>query len=534
MNARLLREVGAVAAAWLSALPERWREAAAREYLRLRGEQVNGYRFAGGRYTAPDCRALDWLSGAVRPVLDLGGVSIAADDGALVALAEGCARKCAEYMAQDVGESWRAVKGLPRAAALCGFYGVRWPAEFEAAGQWARLTDAAWWVRGLRRSHNRAREAASIRAGRVHRRANVYCSDDTVARRGEQVRRNRLAMEAVEMVSESGEVATLAELAAAGMANAANRRAELMTRIAGMEAAAKAAHRVAEFVTLTTPSRMHSTLSNGRINPKYDKTTPAEAQAYLAGCWSRARAQLARDGVRVFGLRVAEPHHDGTPHWHMVLFVRRGEVGGLREVLRKYFLAMDGEEAGAQKNRCKFVAIDPRKGSAAGYVAKYVSKNIGGIIDGEGRALTSDECGKSSVEVWRRVEAWAACWSIRQFQQIGGHLVSVWRELRRVPEAAALGAGGAILAAWRAAQRRGEKKADWSEYMAAMGGIDCQPLSGAVALGVDYEEVRGRYGRAIVRRVVGVVERFGAAVAAGEHERWQVLRKGAAASLGLV
>ena len=41
-------------------------------------------------------------------------------------------------------------------------------------------------------------------------------------------------------------------------------------------------------------------------------------------------------------------------------------------------LEEDGDEKGASENRCDFKLIDPKKGSATGYLAKYVCKNIDG------------------------------------------------------------------------------------------------------------------------------------------------------------
>lgn len=52
-------------------------------------------------------------------------------------------------------------------------------------------------------------------------------------------------------------------------------------------------------------------------------------------------------------------------------------------ILRQYALADSGNERGAAQHRCDFKLIDKARGTAAGYIAKYVAKNIDGEHVGE-------------------------------------------------------------------------------------------------------------------------------------------------------
>jgi hypothetical protein len=298
-----------------------------------------------------------------------------------------------------------------------------------------RMQTEKWWKGRLRRIAASWREHLQIALANVSKKHTPYASSMTVIEWREQKRRTREFLKGLDLENEeTGERISLIEKFDGSVANPSIRRGELMNRISGFEKICNDMGYVGEFYTVTAPSRYHATIKTGHRNRKWNGASPADTQRYLCNVWQKVRAKLHREDIRIFGIRVAEPHHDATPHWHMLMFMLPENVERVGQILRDYAYQEDSSELTtdkARKARFHAEAIDPDKGSATGYIAKYISKNIDGYaLDGE----LDDESGKELKETAPAVSAWAARWHIRQFQFIGGAPVTVFRELRKMKD----------------------------------------------------------------------------------------------------
>ncbi len=236
--------------------------------------------------------------------------------------------------------------------------------EEEIAGAIARCSDPDWWRRQIRKRQDLILEHVHIELGLVNIRKGIYASNHCVERKLKQWQRNEDLLASLEAENDLGQVFNLLDLAKRGVSNLVNRRNELMTRLSGFEAVAKDRGDSGVFYTLTAPSKYHSQLAkNCRSNPKYNGASPRDTQEYFNQVWARIRAKLKRLDIQPYGFRVVEPHHDGTPHWHMLLFVPKKDVPTLTSTIRHYALEEDGTERGAAHSRVKVEYIDPSKGS---------------------------------------------------------------------------------------------------------------------------------------------------------------------------
>jgi hypothetical protein len=470
--------------------------------------------------------------------------------------------------------------------AFCEQHGITLPNGQNEEGIARRAACSLWWRRNLRRVNARRAEALSISLGLVHKRSALYCSHDIVNRRREQKRRNRALLEALVAINELGESFTLADVADMGMANPAIRRAELMVRIAGFEHIAVGLGYAGEFLTLTAPSHYHPRRAkSGTRNPKYDgHSTPRDASQYLGGVWGRIMAALDRAEIKIFGFRVAEPHHDGTPHYHGLFFMHPDHVAGFRRIVARYAVRECREELGldyvqnkaearaiarTRKDagqagklaeiaaaipteasfwskpgrgvwkqiaaRVDFKAIDWSRGTAAGYIAKYISKNVdgarvdgstvgqdyeamGGVSDGDDGETNAPYEATDALVTARRVDAWAATWGIRQFQQVGGPPVGVWRELRRF-DYQQQGAEDVLMLAAAAADT-----SNWRRFVEVMGGHEMRRAKMPLQMAKDSQPAMNRYGEPGQRRAFGVVEVSSGQLAVTRMHEWTIKR----------
>lgn len=340
-----------------------------------------------------------------------------------------------------------------------------------------RLCCEKWWRRQLVKKQKTTVESTVRELRQVHYHKTPYCSTLSVKAHQQQKFSNRQYLENQLAVNEIGQEYTLAELADLTVSNPSIRRLELITRCKGFEEVAKEFGHNALFFTLTAPSRFHrmtKITNKGKVikvipNKNYEHKTPRDTQDYLSNLWGKIQAKLGRENIKPYGFRVAEPHHDGTPHWHFLLFIAPEQSEQLISIFQRWALQDSPDENGAADHRLKVEVIksgiNPATGneySATGYLIKYICKAIDGygINNQEKTASGKEWHGKNPQDIAQRIEAWARTYRIRQFQQIGGPSVTVWRELRRLSEQEG------ALENIRAAADSG----DWAAFVKAMGG----------------------------------------------------------------
>lgn len=307
-----------------------------------------------------------------------------------------------------------------------------------------RVIDDGVWKRAIERSVAAAFENARRAAGMVSPHVSPYASYSACEWLKVRQERQREWLELMAIENETGDLVSMTDVHASSVSNPANRRNELMTRIVGCQEYADSNNHVAVFITMTAPGKYHRLKQRGKYwteNENWNGANPREAHEWLNVSFTRFRSAADRRELTYYGMRVVEPHTDGTPHWHAVFFMPLDQVAPFNELLQFYQFQRDADElyfpngepkTKAMKGRFKSEMIDRERGDAVSYIAKYISKNV----DGYGlEGLTDLDAKKVQLqETVKNVTAWSRLFSFRQFQFQKTPSVTVWRELRRIEE----------------------------------------------------------------------------------------------------
>lgn len=145
---------------------------------------------------------------------------------------------------------------------------------------------------------------------------------------------------------------------------------EIQNRINTLQQIAEQRELKPLFMTLTLPSEYHrcKTTKKGELvpNPKHNGITPKEAVKALTKMFARLRQDRAlkelSKGQRIY-FRVNEPHKDGTPHTHILMFVPVDKIQKVKIAFKRLF---DGRGNDIQ---------DDINNSTA-YIMKYINKTL--------------------------------------------------------------------------------------------------------------------------------------------------------------
>ncbi|EIG1587774.1 replication endonuclease [Salmonella enterica] len=338
----------------------------------------------------------------------------------------------------------------------------------------SKMLSVRFWSRHFRTFTRRWREHLYIAVGDVRRQRSVICSPQWVQHWLASRKRGREIMAETDLEDEeTGETLPLLSAVDASVSNNEKRRAEMLTRVKGLEELAALDHMsqdsdyVALFFTWTAPQQYHAWLETGRRNRKWNGASPRETQRYFTRTFKNFSTALTRRDIHIFGMHVTESHHDGTPHWHGILFVRREQEATLRDVFEGY---ANAENCSAhrpgkppEQSQLMIKPVDKRMGSLTAYITKHIYRNLEGCAPG-GR---DKETGRPWTELARHSAAWASLWGIKQFQFTGGPPVSVWRELRKLSDQKQADSVSPAFGELHHAARAG----DWAEYTRLQGGL---------------------------------------------------------------
>jgi hypothetical protein len=358
-----------------------------------------------------------------------------------------------------------------------------------------RRRDPAWWRRQLRREAADARTYLAAALRLVGSRGSRYVDAHSLkCWQRRQERADEWAARRALVNVATGQTIGMADVMQAS-------REAAVARVYGMMCAigdrARQRGWTPLFLTLTLPGSWHPSPSiGGRTwTPEHH---PAAADKELQHRWARFRALLHKQGIDPEGFWSREPHSDGCPHQHAVLWIDPAQADAVRQTVAAVYPGVHGG---------RVVVIDETRARAETYVMFYILKSLNstdqakrhaaGAINDNGTA-DGDHLAEHAA-----VRAWASERRLRRYAFVGPHGSQRTWQLLATWDAPPEGAPARLRAAWEAMQvQDGARVLDLLDGTAEVEGeAPCEEPG----LRLMYEHRESRYGE-LVRRPRAVLD----------------------------
>jgi len=247
------------------------------------------------------------------------------------------------------------------------------------------------------------------------------------------------------------------------------------------------------FLTMTLPPQHHPNPRHGQPYAGLeweDAPCPGETDAAMGGLWKQLRARLAADDIDLLGLRVVEPHQDGCPHLHAMMYLQDQEQSNR---LDWHLQELCPEPVKGERIASKLMTLDRTKARPATYVMKYLLKCLpaheDAAVHADGTVRDGDP---DHLAHYAEVQAWASERRLRRFAWLGLHGIrTTWQRIRAMTDDEIEYAPDAVQEAAHA-MREGA----WADALEAMGAIRAD---GRERVRLTYAVKKNSYGEDVKR-----------------------------------
>ena len=413
--------------------------------------------------------------------------------------------------------------------------------------RYARTCDASFWRRMLMALVNRTKEHFFLRLGMLGAKTEKYASDFGVSEREKQIRAQQKWIEETVLLLDADNGADRdqdrIEIRLADIVKGPEERfAKLYSFVKAVDLLSVESKLSAAMLTITLEPEWHPNPSKG--SKKWNGKSPREAHKSFCKRWQAICRDLHRTGVRISGLRVAEPHADACPHYHTWLLYRPEHEAKILLAVMRYFplkLKIRSPESDTSTSKdviyksradlasgicvpfqnagegaqVEFSRIDRKLSSGASYVMKYLIKTLPSGSRDKFKANKGQEEGDLSPALsMSRIDAYRAIWGINQGQLFGvAKCLTAWDQFRRMqqpPDHAHLRALW-TMARGGVTEGRIEKcagqRGDTYGFLKALGGLDAarngKRNGNRLVLARLVEEGTNRFGD-LIKRTTGI------------------------------